>query len=84
LQQRNHITHIDFVTQFDLELCEHACVTGRNFHRGLVGFNRHERLFGFDGVTHFDQKLNHRNIFEIADVRHPHLDRSAGLRSRRS
>lgn len=45
-----------------------------NFHRGLVEFNRDQRLLHRDHVPDLDQHLDHVDLGKITDVGHLHFD----------
>ena len=46
----------------------------RHLHGRLVGFQREQRILGVDRVARLDQDLDDRNVLEVADVGHVHLD----------
>ena len=52
----------------------------RDLHRRLVGFQRHQRVFGADLVAFLDQDLDHRHVLEVADIGNLDLDRVVGPR----
>ena len=68
LQHQQDRALADFVAELYLEFPLRTRMTGGNLHRRLIGFNRNQALLGFDGVTGFDQQLDHRDVFEIANI----------------
>ena len=54
----------------------------RDLHRRLVGFQRHQRVFGADLVAFLHQDLDDRHVLEVADVGNLDLDRVIGSRRR--
>ena len=52
----------------------------RHIHRGLVRFERNERILGLQRVTRLDEHLDDRDVLEVADVGHADLDRLVDTR----
>src|SRR3990167_706798 len=68
---------VELVADLDLELLQHASGGRRDFHRGLVGFDREQRLLGLHRVAGLDQQLDHGHVLEVADVGHAHFEHAA-------
>ena len=59
----------DFVSDLHPERLDQARHRRRHVHRGLVRFERHERIFGFHAIAGLHQDFDHRHFREVADVR---------------
>src|SRR6056297_3226458 len=70
LKDQQHGAFGDTVALGDLYFLHHASCRGGHFHRGLVGFQFDDRILFGDGIANADKDRDHRNIGEIADVRH--------------
>ena len=56
------------VADLDLEFAHHASERRRDFHRGLVGFQRDQALVGFHRVAHGDQQFDHGHVVVSPDI----------------
>ena len=63
----------DLVADLDLDFLDDAGVGRRNFHAGLVRFDRDQRLVHLDGVAHLDHQFDDFDFLEVADVRYFYL-----------
>ena len=52
----------------------------RDFHAGLVRFDRDQRLVDLDRVADLDHQFDDFDFLEVADVRHGHVDRATRRR----
>jgi hypothetical protein len=51
-----------------VDLLDHAAKRGGNVHRGLVGLQGDQRVFGGHGVADRNEDLDHRYVVEVSDV----------------
>ena len=69
-----HRAFADLVAQMDQHFLDHAGGRGRHVHRGLVGFERADRIVHRDGVADLHEQLDDRHRIEIADVGDLHFN----------
>ena len=82
-QCQHHCTLRHLVADLDVNGLHRAPKRRRHIHRGLLRFQRDERIFGFHRVAGLDEDFNHRHVLEIADVRYAHFGDAAGRTRRR-
>src|SRR5579862_84712 len=85
LEREQHTALRDAVADLDAQLFDHTRRWRGDIHRRLVGFQGDEGILGGHLVAGRDVDLDHRDVGEIADVRHADLhQRSARRRSLRT
>jgi uncharacterized protein (DUF2461 family) len=71
---RDQRTLGDLVADLDLQFGHHARDRRGHVHRGLVRFQRDQRILGLDRVAGLDQHFDDRHVLEVADVGNLHFD----------
>ena len=79
LQCQDQRAHRHFVAELGEDLLDDALHGRGHVHRGLVGFQRHQRLLGLHLIARLDQDLDDRHVVEIADVGNFHFDLRQGF-----
>ena len=83
VELRDQGAHRHFVADLGDELDDLPGRRRRHVHRRLVGFERHQRLFGLDRVACLHQDFDDRHVLEVADIRDRDVDRRGLGRGRR-
>jgi hypothetical protein len=59
----------NLVAYLDLQFLDDTGMARRDFHAGLVGLDRDQRLINLDAVANLDQQLDDFHFLEVADIR---------------
>ena len=62
------------VADFHLHFAHRSAGGRGHIHRRLVGFERNERVLRLDLIAGFYEDLDDRDVLEVADVRHFHIE----------
>ena len=78
-QRQDRRALADLVADLGQDFLDDAFGGRGHVHRGLVGFQRQQRLLGLHGIARLHQDFDDRHVMEIADVGNFHFDLRQGF-----